>query len=248
MTVKRAIPDIPRSLFSSPEDLRLVIESTRSQESGAIISRDFDKLRCSDRRRHRNSRQIVTPRWLTLSSLARYRYFSITITTARLFDSHWEEASPRRITHVRTTASLPVQRQWRTIACTADRANSRIGYCRSTGDNTSLGWKWYTRSDANGTRETRGLASQRHGGSETTGIPRASAPPPGWSVGRRSLGRLAGRSTPAFWFQLSLAPSQAQTPQKQSPVVIRFVPFHLPCIPFVIFQNTMDYRELVIMI
>lgn len=107
---------------------------------------------------------------------------------------------------------LPV-RGWqrrREIARATDCARSRTDVdCRSTGVDASRGRGWWrTRSYADDVRETRGLASQPHDGSEATGIPRVSAPPPSWSVG----GRLEGRSPAGSGSRYH----QAQTPQEQS--------------------------------
>lgn len=93
---------------------------------------------------------------------------------------------------------LPV-RGWqrrRGIARATDCARSRTDVdCRSTRIDASRGRGWWrTRSYADGVRETRGLASQPHDGSEATGfLPRASAPPPSWSVGGRLEGWLVAR-------------------------------------------------------
>jgi hypothetical protein len=99
-------------------------------------------------------------------------------------------------------------------AMVEDRTPSRASDCRSTEGGASRERERCTRSNVDEARETQGLASQPRGGSVATGIPRASAPPPGWSVARMASW-LAGYSTTHLCSDSSsLALSRAQTPQK----------------------------------
>lgn len=144
----------------------------------------------------------------------------MTITTARLFDSYWEVASPdseednsrahRFQSASATTAKNRVHRQWHELAYR--RLPIDGGYCELR---MKIIHEVWCRRNSQNTRAYISTA-RRFGDDWPTSIPRASAPPPGWLVGRRSLGRLVGLDNPPSGSS-SLAPTEAQTPQKQYP-------------------------------
>lgn len=144
--------------------------------------------------------------------LSTYRRFSITITTVRLFDSYWEETSPKRKTHVRTTASGTAAAAVAAAAAAVAEnrvhrrcASQRIGDRRSTGGRVSWGWRGYTRSGASTQRLAKHESSHLNRAAArrrlaSRGLPRLLLV--GRSVGGRLEGWLVARQ-PAFWSQLS---------------------------------------------
>jgi len=169
----------------------------------------------------------------TVTSLWRSQLRDCSIATER-----WRVQTPRRITHVRT-ASNRRARQRQRIAYTANA--TEVAYQRTPIDRGYCELKvkiiheiWYRRNFQN--TRARISTARRFGDDWPTSIPRASAPPPGWSVGGRLEGWLVSTTR-----RLVLAPSHQQRRRRLKNNTHEQIRFSL-FIPFVIFRNIMCYR------
>ena len=163
----------------------------------------------------------------------------MTITTARLFDSYWEVTSPdseednsraHRFQSARATTAKNRVHQWHEVAYQRTPIDGE--YCELRVK--IIHEIWYRRNFQN--TRARISTARRFGDDWPTSIPRASAPPPGWSVGGRLEGWLVSTTR-----RLVLAPSHQQRRRRLKNNThheqIRFSLF----IPFVIFRNIMCY-------